>query len=482
MKKKMVSLLLAGTMTAGALTGCGGSKEAPVETTKAEAVKETEVKEESKAEETAQTAEPGDITSWIMEDPSLSGKVRFYIPFKGSAGMDDMIAEFNKTYPNIEVILNTYNNNADGNMALNIAMQSGECDVVASFSIGNAYKRWQNNMYIDLTDRCKEEGIDLIANWGTDAYKYDDKIYTFPCGGMSYYIAINMDAWNEAGLGDLPTEWTWDEYLDACKAMTKVGADGEVEVYGGADYRTINYVLHPRTQQVGKNPCYDEDGTSSFDDPRVLKALERELQAETVDKIWFPKASYFGDNIQTQAVFCDGIVASAITPNMVRFLHDTEGYPNVKWITGFAPYPVEEKGQTNYMSGVAANSHAGISIGCQDEDAAWAWLKWYSTYGVKYLVCAGHQSKWVGTDPSEAIDLIYGSEEEAKKWIDVESFKRVVGNHDNPAYYEDELTAYSDVGSALSEYVMYALNGEMTAEEALSELTKVADDAIAAAK
>ncbi|MBR4080632.1 MAG: hypothetical protein IKK21_02450, partial [Clostridia bacterium] len=68
---------------------------------------------------------------------------------------------------------------------------------------------------------------------------------------------------------------------------------------------------------------------------------------------------------------------------------------------------------------------------------------------------------------------------EAAKFVDVESFKRVVGVATNPQYYEDELTAYSTVNSTLTEYAMYALNGTMTAEEAMLEAAKIADEAIA---
>ena len=51
-----------------------------------------------------------------------------------------------------------------------------------------------------------------------------------------------------------------------------------------------------------------------------------------------------------------------------------------------------------------------------------------------------------------------------------------------PSYYEDELTAYTDVNSILNEYAMYALNGTMTAEEAMMEADALAEEEIAAAK
>ncbi len=426
-----------------------------------------------------------DITSWILEEnpESITGTVRWWMPFKGSAGMDALIAEFNQTYPNIKVELTTYNNNSDGNMAVNTAIQGNQVDVLASFGLSNAYRRWENGLYIDITDRVEEEGIDLVANWGTDVFKYDDCIYTFPSGGLSYYICINMNAWNEAGLGEIPTEWTWDEYLAASKAMTKVNEDGSIAMYGGSDYHSQNYWTYAYGQVVGKNAYYNEDGSaSSFDNEIIRNALKREYQAENVDKIWFPKSVYRADNLQAQMLYCgknqDVHTASSITCNMPRFLADQENYPT-DYVTAFAPFPVNEKGQVNYMSGVSPFSHSGICRGCQDIDAAWAFLKWYSTYGVKYLVAAGHQPNWKGTDPADAVKLLFGDEETASKIIDIDSFKRVVGVSTYPYYYEDILTAYSDVNSLVVEYTMYVLNDTMDIDEALNTLTEMANEKIA---
>lgn len=142
----------------------------------------------------AMADEQPDITSWILaKDPaSVSGTVRFWIPFKGSQGMDDMIAEFNQTYPNVKVELTSYNNNSDGNLAVDAALMAGEIDVLASFGLANAYRRWENSLYMELTDYIEKYNINLVDNWGTDVYKYDDTYYTFPCGGLSYYVSINM--------------------------------------------------------------------------------------------------------------------------------------------------------------------------------------------------------------------------------------------------------------------------------------------------
>lgn len=473
--KKLIALLLALVMVLS-LAACGAKEPEATEAPKVDTSVDTPATPDA-TEAPQEEVDP--LTGWIFEeDTSISGTVRFWIPFKGTQGMDAMIAEFNESYPNITVELNTYSNNTDGNIALNTSIMAGECDVVASFEIHNLMTRLENGLYVDITDKVKAENIDLIANWGTDAYNYNDKVYTLPSGGLSHYVAINMDAWNAAGLGELPTEWTWDEYIEASRKMTEYNEDGTVAVYGGSNTHTQSDILDFLYQVNGCNRYYTADGNSAFDSDLVKSQLTKYLAAEE-EGIWYKLSTYRSDNNKHWYAFCDKAVNSTIALNIPRHIVADEDYD---FITGFAPYPVVEKGQTNYHSGVNYFSFAGITQGCQDEDAAWAFLKWYSTYGSKYLVVAGHQSTWIGNDSSNAVSLIFGSEEEAAKKIDVESFKRVVGNTENPNAYDSMSWAYSKLTDIWTEYVTYIFTGEMTLEEGLAEAAKLANEAIADAK
>ena len=479
--KKLIAMLLALVMVLS-MVACGTTTPDPTDPPKVEdptsAPEATDPTEDEKRVDVEELD-----TSWIIdEDPAaVSGTVNFYIPFKGSQGMDAMIAAFNEIYPNVEIVLNTYSNNSDGNASVNTAILAGEVDVLASFGLANTNKRWEAGLFYDLTDLVEENGIDLVEHWGTDAFQKDGTIYSFPSGGLCYYITVNLDAWNEAGLGELPLDgWTWDEYLAASKAMTEYNADGSVAVYGGSDYHSVNYFTYAVAQVVGKDHYYNAEGMANFDSEAFLKALQREYDAEIVDKIWYPKSIYRGDNIQAQQSFLqDQMCNSEITCNQIRFMADRENY-GTDWKVGFLPYPVEEEGQTNYMSGISPFSHSGLCIDETDEDfdAAWAFLRWYSTYGVAYLVAAGHQPNWKGTSDLDPLVLLFGSEEEAAKYMDVESFRAVVGRVDLPAFVELNLTAYSKISSILNEYVMYALNDQMTPEEALKEAAKLANEEI----
>ena len=480
--KKLLALLLVLAMVLS-MAACGTTAPDPTDPPKATDPVKTPDQTTAPTEDDKRVDVEELNTSWIVdEDPTaVTGTVNFYIPFKGSQGMDAMIAAFNEIYPNVEIVLNTYSNNSDGNASVTTAILAGEVDVLASFGLANTDKRWEAGLFYDLTDLIEENGIDLVEHWGTDAFQKDGTFYTFPSGGLCYYITVNLDAWNAAGLGELPLDgWTWDEYLAASKAMTEYNEDGTVKVYGGSDYHSQNYFSYAVAQVVGKDHYYNAEGMSNFDSEAFLKALQREYDAEIVDKIWYPKAIYRGDNIQAQQSFLqDQMCNSEITCNQIRFMADRENY-GTDWKVGFLPYPVEEEGQTNYMSGISPFSHSGLCIDETDEDfdAAWAFLRWYSTYGVAYLVAAGHQPNWKGTSDLDPLVLLFGSEEEAAKYMDVESFRAVVGRVDLPAFVELNLTAYSKINSILVEYVMYALNDQMTPEEALTEAAKLANEEI----
>lgn len=477
MKKCLFALFLALAMVF-ALCACGGgdnSAAAPAASSPAPA--ETETGTDAPAET------GGDpLTDWILEDDpeSITGTVRFWIPFKGTQGMDAMIAAFNEIYPNITIELTTYNNNSDGNLGVNTAIMAEEVDVLSSFGVGNAYRRWDNGMYVDLTDKIAEEGIDLIANWGTDAYNYNGTIYTLPNGGLSDYIAINMDKWNAAGLGELPTEWTWDEYLEASRKMTELNPDGSVAVYGGSLNHTINDYMLAKYQVTGKDMWYNDEGMSSFNDPIVVNALQREYNAEMVEQIWFPLLDYRADNINVSQTYQSGKVASAMTDNLSRYLNNTEEYP-VTWKTGFAPFPVEKKGQTNYMSGVRFYSHTGVITTAQDPEAAWAFCKWFSTYGSNYLIAAGHVPTWKGTEEGSCIEMAFGSLEKAETLIDVDSFIRCFAVTSNPSSVDTSAVASAELSSIVSEYALAVMRGEYSVEEGSALMQQLGDEAINAA-
>jgi multiple sugar transport system substrate-binding protein len=488
--KKLFALLLVLVMVMGVFAGCA-KKDDTTDPTKAPAGTNAPAGNNTEAPAGNTTEAPAgtttvtpdvNIESWIIDEDKRdhAGQVRAYSAFKLTQGMQEMIDEFHTYYPNIEIVWGTFNNNSDGNMQINTMLANGEIDVLVSFGLNYTSARWKDGLFLDITDKIEEENIDLVANWGSDGYCLNDHYYSLPCGGLQYYVIINMTAWKEAGYTDLPKEWTWDEYVEASRKMTKKDADGNTVVYGGSSYSSINTILYCAAQVHGGDLYLNTDNyTSHYNHEITIKAFERELKCELEEKIWFPLATYRADGRKDYDTFLKGVCASTITCNAIRYVPDTNYDETRTFISGFAPFPTEEKGQTNYQSGVHQYSHVAVAAKCQDETAAWLFAKFYSTYGVKYLVKAGHQSNWAGTDTSEYLNIMFGSKENAEKYVDVESFLHVIGRTDLPNMVEstDEfnILTYSKHTGFLKDPLMKALAGEMTAKECLEQVAAEAN-------
>ena len=476
--KKTLSIVLCLVLMLGLFAGCA-SKPADNTTPNTSAPADTKATEpaDTKTTEPAAT-EPAGEPKYINDNASeLTGTVRFYTAFAGANGTDALIEEFNKYYPNVKVEYEVYKNNGDGNVAADTSIMAGNVDVILSFGVSNTSDRWTNGLLMDITDRMAEDNLDLVKEWGTDTYKYEDRVYAFPSGGLSIYVAINKDKWDAAGLGEVPSAWTWDEYLDACRKMTEKGADGKTVVYGGSDFNQTDYWTYSIRQSKGMNAFYTADGNADFDNPLFAKILQREIDAEN-EGIWYSKANYLADSTKSRDMFLNGTNASTVESILTRYI--VAGDPQFK-IT-YAPYPVNEKGETNYMGGAIPNSFVCVTANTKNPDASYAFAKFLATYGSKYMYAAGHASTWTGVDTSDIVSVVFGSVDEAKKYIDVDAFGKYVVAAGEPAYSEDNITAFSDIQSLVNQYTKAALNGEVTVEEAMKEIQAGAQEAIDDAK
>lgn len=464
--KKFLALALAVLMTLSVLTACSASN-APAETTPATTA--------APAAATEAPAEPAGDPVYIAENASeLSGEITFYTAFAGENGTQALIDEFNTYYPNVKVNFEVYKNSADGNIGLDTAIMAGDqVDVLLSFGVANTSERWKNGLLMDLTDRMAADNLNLVAEWGTDVYTQDGRSYVFPSGGLSVYVAINMDKWEAAGLGELPTEWTWDEYLAACEKLTEKDANGNVTVHGGSDFNQKDYWTYAVRQSKGHDVFYNAEGLCDFDNPLFTAALQREVDA-AASGIWYSKATYQSDSTRSRNCFLEGTNATTVESILTRYITGVEHDFKI----GYAPYPTNAKGETNYMAGSNPNSFIAVAGNTKNPDAAYAFAKFAATYGNKYMFAAGHATTWTGVDTSSILDVVFGSQAEAEKWIDTESFIRCVVAAGEPAYAESNIVAYAELQSLVDEYTMYVLNGEMTAEEATAEMKMLGDEAI----
>lgn len=84
---------------------------------------------------------------------------------------------------------------------------------------------------IQLDDDIKED------NWIPKALdqwrvKSNGKLYGLPSGFVADVVFYNKDLFDAAGVKYPTEDWTWDDFLQMAKALTKTGSDGKTEVWG----------------------------------------------------------------------------------------------------------------------------------------------------------------------------------------------------------------------------------------------------------
>ncbi len=136
-----------------------------------------------------------------------------------------------------------------------------------------AVKYMSNDILLDITDKVNSSDkleMDKFPQDLKDMYTYDGKIYAVPKDMDTIAVWYNKTMFDEAGI-DYPTEdWTWDDLYEIAKKLTK--DDGSQ--YG--------FAMNPSNEQdTWMNIVYTmggtilkEDGTSGFDDPQTIKAME----------------------------------------------------------------------------------------------------------------------------------------------------------------------------------------------------------------
>ncbi|MFY9856485.1 MAG: sugar ABC transporter substrate-binding protein, partial [Exiguobacterium chiriqhucha] len=116
---------------------------------------------------------------------------------------------------------------------------------------------------------------------GVDKYRFDGKtlgegaIYGLPKDLGPFALGYNKTMFEDAGipLPDKDKPYTWDEFVDVAKQLTKdTNGDGKMDQYGTGF--NVNWALQPFVWSNGAD-WINEDGTKvTIDDPKFIEALQ----------------------------------------------------------------------------------------------------------------------------------------------------------------------------------------------------------------
>ncbi|MCM3160572.1 extracellular solute-binding protein [Metabacillus litoralis] len=380
MKKKFWSTVFASTMLVGALAGCSGGG--------GESASGSEDEKDTNASEEAVT-------------------IKFHTHGnEASYNWEKTITAFEEEYPNIDVdlvILSEKGDTQEATQKLDLAAASGEQLDVLMFSDPASYaQRVALGMVAPIDEFIEEDGYTLSEEYKVDT-KIDDSYYALPGKFNPWYVLMNKNHLDEAGL-EVPTDWTWDEYMEYAKKLTTDDHYGTY-FHGPQGGGWMEFMKLALASEEDNTEFVKADGTSNFDSPLFKKTLEMRAQMELEDKSSVPYTDIISQKLHYRNQFFGQDASTILIGSWMNTeLGGTDQFP-LDFNVAVAPYPKNEAGDeggytpvtTDFMS-VAANS--------EHKKEAYTFIRWYTTEG--QLVQGKNVPSWNGVSDDELGSIIDG--------------------------------------------------------------------------
>ncbi|SFK79006.1 multiple sugar transport system substrate-binding protein [Paenibacillus sp. 1_12] len=380
--------------------------------------------------------------------------------------------EFEKKYPNIKIESVTAgdNNSIEYLKKLDLAAASSDQIDVMMFSAPQYYsQRAAINMLEPLNSYIAKDGYKVQDEYYIDP-SIGDKIYALPAKKATFFVMMNKNQLDEAGL-TVPKEWTWDEFLDYSKKLTK--GEGANKRYGTYFHTFPLMTQVAQINQMDNYFLYKADGkTLNIDNPLIKRSLDIRRQAEIVDKSATPYSETISQKLNYRPLYFNEKVSMILTGDyMIPEAGGTDKVP-ANFKTVFAPYPkVNKNDPTTTLSGGDLMS---VYAKSKHKEEAYQFVRWYTTEGIQLQ--AKYIPSWKKADVNKTIDSLIASSKTPDK-VDKESLLNVMKNSipqkfNIPAPYSDE------VDKAYVKEVERFLLGEVDADTAIKNASQKVQEVI----
>ena len=455
--KKVMAILLAVMLSVSVLTACGNPAPASSAESKAE---------ESKAESTS-TAES------TAEAPKETYTVRVWGGVPEEAGPKAAVDAFNEKFKDkgYQAEYVRFVNDDTGNLKLETTLLSGEgVDVFISYGLTPLQKRVDGNMVLDITDLCKRDSFDLESQFGGLAKNFlvGGKDYCVPSKADLYGMCLNADMFEAAGI-PIPTKWTYSEFREIAKKLTS--GEGDSKIYGAflnTQQDISSCMGYFGNQAAGADWMYKDgkDTETGFDSPVVKESIELYYNMMNVDKSVPTHADSVTQKLTQEGLFLTGKSAMTIGPWIVRSIKDTENYPH-EFKTAFAPYPVPDNTEAKYSQG-GAGDLISISAKTKNAEAAWEYVKWYTTEGMIYMTGGGRVPLYTGYNADDVAKAFVGDKESL---LDAATVKSILVEPRKNYAVQSITTKAPELGQIVKEELEAIFNDKETVDEGIAKMT-----------
>jgi len=313
------------------------------------------------------------------ESSSGSADLTFWTGFtdRELGVMKDVIADFEKTHPDIHV--KVVGGISDDKIVA--AIRGGNApDVAHSFDAGaytGAY--CSNGAWIDLADYMKQDGLsdDVFPEVPRQYSQFEGTRCALPMLADAYGLYYNKDLFAKAGLEGPPQNVS--QLMDYAKKLTERNPDGSLKVVGLDPFDGFyeNIAAH-WAPQWGVD-WVDESGKSNLAAQPGWADMLR-WQKELIDWYGYDNLVRWqasaGDEFSAQNAFERGKLAMNLDGEW-RVAFIGAEHPELKF--GTAPLPVDDAQPDLYGSGYTSGSIIGIPKTSEHKNEAWQLLKYLAT-------------------------------------------------------------------------------------------------------
>jgi multiple sugar transport system substrate-binding protein len=380
----------------------------------------------------------------------------------------EMVKEYNKTHPDVEVVLNGVSTYEALSQKLMASIQASKQPDIAQVFESWTSKYVQANVLASFDDLIKEDKeftdkkLDDFYPVFVKSNTFNGKMWSFPFNKSVRMIFYNKDAFVRANLDANKPPATWDAFRTYCKTFTKDNnGDRQPDTYG-TNFAPNAWQMINLLYQAG-GEVINSKGQVVLNQKPGVEALTYITDLINKDKTVYLVTGYNGQNdfLASKVAMYEG--------SSVSITHMKQ--QTINFNMGYAPLPI-------YKTNKSAISGSNVVI-FKNKDharevAAWNFIKWFTD--------TDQTSKWSALTNYMPIRK---SAMQSKTLQDIitanPQMKDIYAELDN-AVTEPNIPEWFEARTDLEKAIETALLKKKTPQQALDGVAKKLSDAMAANK